>query len=287
MGVGSLPAFAQPTTTSTTGNCADITFQLANPAPGSRMELGNNVISGIALDTRAPTGSTGIDRVDFFLGNRDEGGMSIGTAVPGMAAGPFGPGSFQTTIALPNLIGGHDLFAYAHDAVTGQEGVISLPIALGEDVNKAFVTPPSDTVNETCTPLLATTTIVVTTPTTPTAPTTTTTTAIVSPSPSTIVLQVGNPSPGDTILAGAYVMQGIAMDKAARVGTGIDRIDIFLDNRDEGGMFLGSAGFGVSDVWTATVNLPTNQLGLHNLWVYAHSAVTGAESSVSIPVTIT
>ena len=32
---------------------------------------------------------------------------------------------------MPNLVGGHDLFAYAHDSVTDQESVISEQIALG------------------------------------------------------------------------------------------------------------------------------------------------------------
>src|SRR5438270_10867742 len=139
LAAGSSSAFAQTapsSTTSTTGDCSSINFQLANPAPGSRVELGNDVIQGVAMDTRAPAGSAGIDRVNFFLGNRDEGGISIGTAVPGMVPGPFGPGSFQTTVTMPNLVGGHDLFAYAHDSVTDQESVISEQIALGEDVNK-------------------------------------------------------------------------------------------------------------------------------------------------------
>jgi hypothetical protein len=310
LGMGTLPAFAQ-TMPSTTASCSTVDFQLANPAPGARVELGSNVIQGVAMDTSAPSGSSGIDRIDFFLGNRDQGGLSIGTAVPGMTPGPFGPGSFQTTITMPNLVGGHDLFAYAHDSVTGQESVISEPIALGEDASKAFVTQPPDTVNETCTGMAGATTTAVTSPsttttatmpsttttatmpstTTTTTPSTTTTTpstttAEVAPSGSTVSLDVGNPSTGDTIHAGGFVIQGVAMDRSATSGNGIDRIDIFLDNRDEGGMFLGQAGFSQTNMWTATVTLPNNQLGLHTLWFYAHSSVNGQETTVSIPVTI-
>src|SRR5579864_2433877 len=146
LGVSTLPAFAQ-----SSGSCSSIQFQLSNPDPGSRIEAGNDIVSGVAMDINAPSGSTGVDRVDFFLGNRDEGGISLGSAVPGMTAGPFGPGSFQTTLDFPNTnLGGHDLFAYAHDSVTGQESVISEPISVGEDVSKAFVTPPATTQNVMC-----------------------------------------------------------------------------------------------------------------------------------------
>src|SRR5947209_2397161 len=79
LALGALPAFAQTApTTPSNGDCATIHFELANPSPGARVELGNNVIQGIAMDTRAPSGSSGIDRVDFFLDNRDQGGINIG-----------------------------------------------------------------------------------------------------------------------------------------------------------------------------------------------------------------
>ena len=82
------------------------------------------------------------------------------------------------------------------------------------------------------------------------------------------------------------MIEGIAFDKEATSGTGIDRIDIFLDNRDEGGILLGQANFGQNNMWTATIQIPNNQLGLHTLWFYAHSAVTSHIMSVSVPVTV-
>ncbi len=292
LSAASLPAFAQSSTT-TSGNCGSIDFQLANPDPGARVEVGTNVIAGVAMDTRAPSGSVGIDRVDFFLDNRDQGGTNIGTALPGTMTGPFGPGSFQTLISIPNMVGGHSLFAYAHDSVTDQETVISEPIAVGEDPSKAFVTPPATSPTEMCNTAAAASAM--TAPTTPTSTTTTTTqpltattttTTAVSPMSSTLTLQVGNPSPGDTIHAGGYIMQGVAFDRAATSGAGIDRIDIFLDNRDEGGMFLGQSVIGQTNMWTADVQLPNNQLGLHTLSFYAHSTVNGQGTLVSVPVTI-
>ena len=106
------------------------------------------------------------------------------------------------------------------------------------------------------------------------------------PSATTITVSVGNPSPGDTIHVGGYIIEGMAFDKAAPSGSGIDRIDIFLDNRDSGGLFLTGAMPGANNMWHAIAPLPTNQTGLHALYFYAHSSVTGQETVVSIPVTI-
>src|SRR5579871_1682682 len=137
-GIGTLPAFAQTAPAASSTNCASLDFSLANPTPGARVEAGSSIISGVAMDSNAPAGSIGVDRVDFFLGNRDEGGVSLGTAIPVSPTdfvnpAPFGPGSFQATVNYPTTnLGGHDLFAYAHDSVSGTESVISMPIAVGQ-----------------------------------------------------------------------------------------------------------------------------------------------------------
>jgi hypothetical protein len=288
LSLGALPAFAQ--TAPAASGCSAIHFELANPSPASELNPGGLVVQGIAMDSSAQQG-LGIDRVDFFLDSRDSGGTSIGSAVPGLVPGPFGPASFQTTISVPNQMGGHDLFAYAHSSVNGAESVISVPVAVGEDPTKAFQTP-SETATTSClvgsSSALTTTTSTTpsTTTTTPAAqPSTTTPIMSVAPGQSTIVLSVGNPSPNDTIKVGAFTVQGDAFDRAASSGNGIDRIDIFLDNRDTGGTFLGTATLGSTSFWQALINLPSNQTGLHELWFYAHSSVTGQTLPVSIPVT--
>jgi hypothetical protein len=309
LGVGTLPALAQSVTTMAplASDCSAIHFDLANPAPGTMIEPGGLVLQGIATDTRAQN-SLGIDRVDFFLDNRDQGGLNIGTAVPGVEplAGPdaegavlplpLGPDSFATTVSIPNVTGPHDLFAYAHSSVTGAESVIDVPVAVNEDPAKAG--DAGATTTETCMPGNTTAeptapAPAATTPTTPApapatspATTTTTTTTAVEPTASTIMLDVANPSPGDTIHVGGYVIDGTALDKAAPSGSGIDRVDIILDNRDTGGTMLTDATPGANDTWSATVPLPSNVLGPHTLYFYAHSSVTGQEEVVSIPVTI-
>ena len=296
LGVGALPAFAQSAPPASSGGCGTIDFQLANPTPGSRVEAGSDIVQGVAMATNAPGGATGIDHVDFFLGSRDEGGVSLGSAVPGMTAGPFGPGSFQATVDFPtSQIGEHDLWAYAHSSVTGQESVISVPIAIGEDTTKAFATQPApdsgqmmclgaaNGTNQTS----VTSTTAPSTSTTATQPATTTTASTTGmASAQMLTLEVGNPSPGDTIHVGAYNIIGRALDKSAMSGSGIDRVDVFLDNRDQGGMFLGTGSIVNNNLWSATVTIPNNQTGLHNLTFYAHSSVSGAELSVTVPVTV-
>jgi len=130
--------------------CPGIQLELANPDPGARVESGHYVVQGRAMDARAKAGS-GIDRVDFFLDSRDSGGRFIGTTGPALTPGPAGPTSFQATISLPAQRGGHDLVAYAYSSVTGQQGVVSIPIAVGEDPSKAFMVVPAAQ-SVTCTP---------------------------------------------------------------------------------------------------------------------------------------
>jgi hypothetical protein len=108
---------------------------------------------------------------------------------------------------------------------------------------------------------------------------------------------VNNPEPGDVLPVGGVVMQGKAFDPSASVdqGTGIDRVQVFLEERDRGGTYLGDARLGTRNLaaepgsqfalagWESTVALPN---GSHTLFVYARSSVTGKESTVSIPIRV-
>src|SRR4030088_2793586 len=81
LSLGTLPALAQTTPMAPiASDCSAIRFDLANPSPGSMIAPGGMVVQGIAMDSRALSG-TGVDHVDFFLDNRDQGGFSLGTAV--------------------------------------------------------------------------------------------------------------------------------------------------------------------------------------------------------------
>jgi hypothetical protein len=140
------------------------------------------------------------------------------------------------------------------------------------------------------------------------AATLTLTTPVMAQDASSISFEIGNPSPGDTIHVGSYLIEGVAFDREAPEGTGIDRVEVFLENRDTGGVLLGEGNLGTENVlrdngedsvmmiapviqdaeqvWTATLTLSANQTGSHSLFFYAHSAITGAESIVTMPVTV-
>jgi hypothetical protein len=82
-------------------------------------------------------------------------------------------------------------------------------------------------------------------------------------------------------------MEGQAFDRAAKSGSGVDRVSVFVDDRDAGGQHIGDATLGqpVPNGFSATVDL-SKLTGEHTLFVYARSAVTGKETVVNFPVTI-
>jgi hypothetical protein len=110
--------------------------------------------------------------------------------------------------------------------------------------------------------------------------------AITQPGPS-LVLSIGNPQPNDLLPRGKYVMQGLAFDRAANSGSGVDRVSVFVDDRDSGGQHVGDALLGqpVATGFTVTADL-SRLFGGHTLFVYARSSVSGREAVVSFPVVI-
>jgi hypothetical protein len=77
-------------------------------------------------------------------------------------------------------------------------------------------------------------------------------------------------------------------DPRASSGSGIDQIQVFLDSRDSGGTFLANGSLPTDNyAWQANISLPTNNIGVHALFVYARSDVTGRETAVSVPITVT
>jgi hypothetical protein len=119
-----------------------------------------------------------------------------------------------------------------------------------------------------------------------------------TPADDMIHLNVSNPGPGDTVPVGNMVLHGLAFDRTAQSAAGIDRVQVFLGNRDVGGTHLADATLGepnpfaastdaqfANAAWSAVVGIP-NQPGLTFLVVKAHSAVTDHESAVSLPIVI-
>lgn len=115
-------------------------LQVANPSAGDILLQGDYIISGLAYAPgQSGSQGVGVDRVEFFLGSRDTGGTFLGSAVPGQSAelnatpgSLLAMGGFTTRITVPSQIkGATTFFAYAHNSVTGQETVVSVPVFAG------------------------------------------------------------------------------------------------------------------------------------------------------------
>lgn len=109
---------------------------LFNPMPGDVLQPGSYLISGLALDPMAPGNTSGIDQVAFFLGDRDQGGMSLGSVVPSTG---LRQADFSVSVTLPGDNPGQlqQLEAFAHSALSGKETELSLPIMLGRNAAQA------------------------------------------------------------------------------------------------------------------------------------------------------
>jgi hypothetical protein len=111
------------------------------------------------------------------------------------------------------------------------------------------------------------------------------------------VLHVGNPNKGDMIIPGSLVINGVAFDDNAETGLGVDRVSVFLGDRDQGGKYLGDARLGNHNVVTDDPQFADGGWKLltppfkgsgqqHELFVYARSTVNGVETVVTIPIKI-
>jgi hypothetical protein len=177
-------AFAQATATPTATPVGCVTstigvhIELENPQPGDTLLSGNQVvINGIAFDTGSTSGP-GIASVSVYLGARDAGGLSLGTAILGQpnpnvpAGSPLATAGFTLrTPALPSGSGGRSIFVYARSLVGNAEGVLEVPIFLnaaptpvrGQVPTAVLPTPPP------CTPTPTPTTAATATPIPPAA----------------------------------------------------------------------------------------------------------------------
>ena len=94
-----------------------------------------------------------------------------------------------------------------------------------------------------------------------------------------------------------YTIRGFALDPAATTGTGIDRVQVYMDEpRFQGGMFVGEAQFGGSTPSAAAqygphfaeagyrIDIrPTDfTAGSHHVYTYARSSVTGQETEAVV-----
>jgi len=113
---------------------------LFNPNAGDLVLPGSYMISGVALDPLAQQGS-GIDHVSFYLGRRDQGGLSLGSVTP---SGGLRQQSFSVAVDLPNADPGtqQQLVAYAHSQLSDKTTELSLPIVMGRDASHPVLSNP-------------------------------------------------------------------------------------------------------------------------------------------------
>jgi hypothetical protein len=285
----SLPAGAQSAPAATTASMACPDLSLGNPNPGDNLAPGAYIISGEAFDPAAPAGASGISRVDLFLGLRDEGGTILGSAVPG--DGTENPRFFSVEVTIPSgLNRGTTFAAYAISSVTGQETTESFPVFVGTQPKSTGLVTPTPvpqgiTVTSTCpvgaaaaAPAAAGTTV--TAPSTSGTPATNTGAATTAATNACPVLSLGNPSPGDDLTAGDMFISG-----TATAPSGVSRVDLFLGERDQGGLFLGSGvpGTGGSaNAFNVEVSIPNLGRGLD----FAAYAIgnNGQETAITFPV---
>ena len=100
------------------------------------------------------------------------------------------------------------------------------------------------------------------------------------------MLSLGNPNSGDVLQLGDTFVNGIAFDPSAPQGAGVDRVELFLDNRDSGGTVLGIGTPAGDHSFSIKVTLHSNQTGGHTFYAYARSSVTGQETVTSVPIFI-
>jgi hypothetical protein len=110
-------------------------------------------------------------------------------------------------------------------------------------------------------------------------------------------VDVANPHPGDRVIAGSVVMEGLAWDHDARDGTGVERVWVRVCGVN--GAYLGDATLGLPSRvsvdkgnpqfatagWRITARLQ-GAGDERELCVTARSSVTGTDTLVRIPITI-
>jgi hypothetical protein len=274
-------------------------LQMDNPNPGDTVMPGGYVVSGIAFDPTASVGS-GVSRVDFFLGARDEGGLFLGSVLP--ISAPGGPPRFLVQLTIPRMTSAStDFVAYAFSATSSGQTTLAVPVRIGD-------IPPSRTPQPTPVARIASNCGAVLTPVNFAPPLPAEIAFTPTPGPQLsgtplsipagqladapgVIFELSNPSSGDLLPLGGYVVSGTAYDPASSQGPGVDRIQFFLDPRENGGVFLGSAVPapaavpGAAPIFSARLFIPGNApKGSHIFTAYARSSVIGAETILSVPV---
>jgi hypothetical protein len=99
-----------------------------------------------------------------------------------------------------------------------------------------------------------------------------------------LIAKVTQPEPGAPIASTpSYTLRGTAYDTAATSGSGVDRVQVYLDGVRGAGQFLGDATLSGTDWWLdfSPQRYGTSAAEPRRLFVYARSAATGREQLVT------
>jgi hypothetical protein len=314
LALGSLPAFAAAPTDQAAGNSC-VQLRLDNPHAGDVIPAGDYTVSGRAFDTSGAA----IDRVQLFLEDRNLGGVPIGEAdvnppanaspsVTQSSIGGAGDFSIVTDTSASNTdVGSHTLFAYAR-STNGTEVSVAVPIVLAgrnrtPGINLSTTGAggtlgsglPNVSNAADCPSPAAPSNIV-----SPSGNNVTGTTALAQPA-ETISITIDSPHPGATITRGKFSVSGRASTGS---GGAIDRIQVFLGNRDLGGIQIGeitaanspqavsgsptlTSSLNTNGTYNVIADFPSQYLGTNTVFVYARSATSGREASATTSVTVT
>ena len=115
--------------------------------------------------------------------------------------------------------------------------------------------------------------------------------------PQGLVVTIDTPGPGAVLSPDSNVIvSGVAYDATSTSGPGVDRVTVFLGDRDAGGIFWGEATLGepspqlggnrtTAGYSRRSPSIPSGTGG-RDIFVYARSATTGRETAASVPVFI-
>jgi hypothetical protein len=248
------------------------------PAMNATVSTSNFTVSGWFVDTQAE-GWAGADDVQIWQGTMDGGGMLLAHAAfaqnrpdVGIALGnPFWANSGFVGTVPPGALGtgAQTLSVYVHTPGKGwwfkQVQVNVSPSAgVGVPTSTAGAQPP--------------------------------------------VIVVESPNQGTSFTTKqTFQVIGYALDPAAAAnqgsqGSGIDSVTVYADApREQNGNFMGHADLGFSDAtaaaaygsqfaysgWRFNVSATSFHAGVHNLYFYAHSVVTGKENRVALGFAVT
>src|SRR5579884_4121602 len=256
------------------------------PAAGASVPSGNFLVSGWFVDKTAQ-GWAGADDVQVFLGQAGNGGTLVAHGIvaqdrPDMAAAegnPYFAASGFSALVAPGALpaGNQTLLVYLHTPAKGWwYKSVAVNVSGGAPASPAPASAPAPTVS--------------------------------GAAPPVVVIELPKASQTLSTHDQSEEIIGYALDPSAAPnqgsqGSGIDRVQVYMDGERDtnGSIYLGDATLGYSDSaaaaaygpqfaeagWRVTWK-PTNfHQGVHTIFAYARSVLSGKENLVTQGVNIT